>query len=82
MENGPNSLDCQPVGESTNNLLVVNKEQTANASTEKNNNTNNNDVDDWCEIEEGPSVKWTPLILQEPDMTEHGNNILSVALQL
>ena len=46
--------DCQPVRESTNNLLVMNK---ANVSAENNNNTNNNDVDDWCEIEEGPWVK-------------------------
>ena len=66
----------------------MNKEQTANASAENNNNNNNNnntniyDVDDWCEREERPSVKWTPLILhvQGPDMTERGNNNLSVAL--
>ena len=40
-------------------LLVVNKEQTANTSTESNNDTNDDDddVDDWCEIEEGPSLK-------------------------
>ena len=60
----------------------MNKGQTANASAENDNNTNNYDVDDCCEIEERPSVKWTPLILhvQGPDMTERGNNNLSVAL--
>ena len=61
MENGQNSSVCQPVRESSNNLVVVNKEQTANASTENNNfDTNDDDVDDWCEIVEGPSLKWTP----------------------
>ena len=41
----PESIeDCQPVSESSNNLLVVNKEQTVNASTENNNDTNDYDV--------------------------------------
>ena len=32
--------DCQPVREISSNLLVANKEQTANASTENNDDTN------------------------------------------
>ena len=37
---------CQPARESLNNMLVANKEQTANASTENSNDTNDDDVDD------------------------------------
>ena len=52
------------------------KEQTINASTENNNDTNDYDVDDWCE---NRTVDEMDTLIQEPDMTEHGGDILSVA---
>ena len=61
----------------------MSKEQTANASAQNNNNRNNNDVDDWCEIEEVPSVKWTPYYKSlMTEVSEHGNNILSALGEL
>ena len=37
-------------------------------------------MDDWREIEEGPSLKWTPYYKNlNMNITEHGDDILSVA---
>lgn len=45
---------------------------------QKKNDDTNDDVDDWCEIEER-SAGVMDTLLQEPDVTEHGDNILSIA---
>ena len=76
-------------GTSVSIMIILKKDSDKNTQTIENNNdkenassinseTIDNDDDNWCEVDERPSGV-TDTLLQEPEIAENGDNIISFA---